>query len=150
VLAHFTYRETLRDIEARLNLRRRALYHSESAGAATRTNPPFANKHRRAGLFGAVNAVLRLRAARLDADQPDDLDPEGELLPVDAGLLRLSLAILATVRRRAAVKLNMTPTVGTPLPAFSQIVPGDCHEANFMVRTAGKSGRLSDLRTAMP
>ena len=130
---------------ARLNLRRRARYHSGSAGAATRTNPPFANTHRRADLFGAINAELILLAAGLNADQPDDLDSDGELFPVDANLLKLSLAVLAAASRPSLVKLNMTPAVGTPLSAFSQIVPGDRHEAHFMVRSAGWVWRLPDL-----
>ncbi len=126
------------------------LYHSKSARGATRTNPPFANKHRRADLFGAINADLILQAAGFNADQPDNVDSEGELFPVDASLLRLSLAILATARRRAADKLNMTPAVGTPLSAFSQIVPGGRHEAHFIVRSAGWDWRLPDLEMEMP
>lgn len=135
VFAQLTYRESLRDIEACLNSRRRVLYHSGIRGRVTRCNLAYANEHRAADLFGAVAAVLMRRAARLYADQPTDLDLDGELFAVDASLIKLSLAIFPWARwqgTQAAVKLNMMLTVTTAMPAFCTIVPGDRHDVHFM------------------
>jgi hypothetical protein len=135
VFAHLTYRESLRDIEACLLSRRRLLYHSGIRGRITRTNLAYANEHRAPELFAAVASVLMRRAARLYADQPTELGLEGELFAVDGSLIKLSLAIFPWARwqgTQAAVKLNMMLAVTTEMPAFCTIVPGDCHDVNFM------------------
>ena len=135
VFAHLTYRESLRDIEACLLSRRRLLYHSGIRGRITRTNLAYANEHRAPELFAAVASVLMRRAARLYADQPTELGLEGRLFAVDGSLIKLSLAIFPWARwqgTQAAVKLNMMLTVSTAMPAFCTIVPGDCHDVNFM------------------
>jgi hypothetical protein len=135
VFAQLTYRESLRDIEACLNSRRRVLYHAGIRGRATRWNLAYANEHRDARVFGAITAVLMRRAARLYADQPTELGLAGELFAVDASLIKLSLALLPWARwqgSQAAVKLNMMLTVTTAMPAFCTIVPGDRHDVNFM------------------
>jgi hypothetical protein len=135
VFAHLTYRESLRDIEACLVSRRRVLYHSGIRGRITRTNMAYANEHRAPELFAAVASVLMRRAARLYADQPTELSLEGRLFAVDGSLIKLSLAIFPWARwqgTQAAVKLNMMLTVTTAMPAFCTIVPGDCHDVNFM------------------
>lgn len=135
VFAQLTYRESLRDIEACLNSRHRVLHHSGIRGRVNRTNLAYANEHRAAELFGTVTAVLMRRAARLHADTPTELGLDGELFAVDASLIKLSLAIFPWARwqgTQAAVKLNMMLTVTTALPAFCAVVPGDCHDENFM------------------
>jgi hypothetical protein len=135
VFAQLTYRESLRDIETCLQARRRVLYHSGIRGRITRTNLAYANEHRAPELFGAVAAVLMRRAARLYADTPTELGLEGELFAVDASLIKLSLALFPWARwqgSQAAVKLNMMLRVTTALPSFCTVVPGDCHDVNFM------------------
>jgi hypothetical protein len=135
VFAQLTYRESLRDIEACLNSRHRVLYHSGIRGRVNRTNLAYANEHRAAELFGTVTAVLMRRAARLHADTPTELGLDGELFAVDASLIKLSLAIFPWARwqgTQAAVKLNMMLTVTTAMPAFCTVVPGACHDVNFM------------------
>jgi hypothetical protein len=75
------------------------------------------------------------RAARFYADQPTELGLEGELFAVGGSLIKLSLAIFPWARRqgpKAAVKLNMILAVTNEMPAFCTIVPGDCHDVNFM------------------
>jgi len=75
------------------------------------------------------------RAARLYSDQPTELGLDGRLFAVDGSLIKLSLAIFPWARwqgTQAAVKLNMMLTVTTAMPAFCTIVPGDCHDVNFM------------------
>lgn len=135
VFAQLTYRESLRDIEACLGSRRQLLYHSGIRGRVKRCNLAYANEHRDARVFGAIAAVLMRRAARLYADKPADLGLDGDLFAVDASLIDLSLALFPWARwqgTQAAVKLNVMLAVTTEMPAFCSVVPGDCHDVNFM------------------
>ena len=135
VFAQLTYRESLRDIEACLGSRRQLLYHSGIRGRVKRCNLAYANEHRDARVFGAIAAVLMRRAARLYADKPADLGLDGDLFAVDASLIDLSLALFPWARwqgTQAAVKLNVMLAVTTEMPAFCTVVPGDCHDVNFM------------------
>lgn len=135
VFAQLTYRESLRDIEVCLGSRRRLLYHSGIRGTVKRCNLAYANEHRDARIFGAVAAVLMRRATRLYADHPTNLGLDGDLFAVDASLIDLSLALFPWARwqgTQAAVKLNVMLAVSTEMPAFCTVVPGNCHDVNFM------------------
>jgi hypothetical protein len=135
VFAQLTYRESLRDIEACLGSRRRLLYHSGIRGRIKRCNLAYANEHRDARVFSDIAAVLMRRAARFYADQPTDLGLDGDLFAVDASLIDLSMALFPWARwqgTQAAVKLNVMLAVTTEMPAFCTVVPGDCHDVNFM------------------
>jgi len=104
VFAQLTYRESLRDIEACLLLRRRVLFHSGLRGRYTRISLAEASENRAPKLFAAVAGVLMRRAGLLYADQPTESGLESELCAVDGGLIKLSLAIsngrAGRVRRR--------------------------------------------------
>ncbi len=135
VFAQLTYRESLRDIEACLGSRRRLLYHAGIRGTVKRCNLAYANEHRDARLFAAVAAVLMRRAERLHADQPTELELDGELFAVDASLIDLSLALFPWARwqgTQAAVKLNVMLAVTAEMPAFCTVVAGGCHDVNFL------------------
>src|SRR5579862_4586352 len=67
--AHFTYRESLRDLEACLNARPSLRYHLGFRGHITRTNLAYANERRDWRLFASVAQVLMRRARQLYAKE---------------------------------------------------------------------------------
>mgnify|MGYP001374493801 CR=1 FL=1 len=131
VFAQLTYRESLRDIEACLEARRRLLYHSGIRGRVKRCNLAYANTHRDWRVFAAVAAVLMRRAQRLHADQPPEPDLPFGLFALDATLIELSLALFPWARWQrchAAVKLNVLLDLRTDIPVFASLHEGSRHE----------------------
>jgi len=128
VFAQLTHRESLRDIEACLVARRSVLYHSGIRGEVKRCNLAYANEHRVQQVFAEVAGVLMRRARRLYADQPAELDLEGDLFALDASVIDLSLALFPWARwqgTQAAVKINVLLDLKGDIPAFVSV-----HEAN--------------------
>lgn len=143
IFAQLTYRESLRDIEACLQSRRRVLYHAGIRGDVKRCNLAYANEHRDARLFAAVTAVLMRRAQRLYAAEPAELALDGELFAIDATLINLSLALLPWARwqgTQAAVKLNVMLTVASEMPAFCTLVEGTRHDVHFLDEVPIRAG----------
>ena len=135
VFAQLTYRESLRDLEACLQARRHALYHSGIRGRMKRCNLAYANQRRDARLFADVASVLMRRAQRLYADTPTELGLDGDLWAIDATLVDLSLALFSWARwqgTQAAVKLNVMLAVASELPTFCTLVEGRRHDVNFL------------------
>jgi hypothetical protein len=135
VFAQLTYRESLRDIQACFQARRRVLYHSGIRGRMKRCNLAYANEWRDERLFAEVAAVLMRRAQRVYAGEPPELGLDGDLFAIDATLIELSLALFPWARwqgTQAAVKLNVMLAVASEMPAFCTLVEGRRHDVNFL------------------
>ena len=131
VFAQLTYRESLRDIEACLEARRRLLYHSGIRGKVKRCNLAYANAQRDWRVFAEVAAVLMRRAQRMYADEPPDPDLPLGLFALDATLIELSLALFPWARWQgdhAAVKLNVLLDLRSDVPVFASLNKADQHE----------------------
>ena len=135
IFAQLTYRESLRDIEACLQSRRRVLYHSGVRGRMKRCNLAYANEWRDARVFAQVAGVLMRRARRVYAGEPPELGLDAELFAIDATLIDLSLALFPWAKwqgTQAAVKLNVMLAVSTELPSFYTLVQARLHDVNFL------------------
>jgi hypothetical protein len=131
VFAQLTYRESLRDIEACFEARRRLLYHSGIRGRIKRCNLAYANIGRDWRVFAEVAAVLMRRAQRLYASEPPEPDLPFALFALDATLIELSLALFPWARwqtTHAAVKLNVLLDLRTDIPVFASLHEGSKHE----------------------
>lgn len=131
VFAQLTHRESLRDIEACLAARRSVLYHSGIRGEVKRCNLAYANEHRDQQVFAEVAAVLMRRARRLYADQPAELELDGDLFALDASVIDLSMALFPWARwqgTQAAVKIDVLLDLKGDIPAFVSVHEADCHE----------------------
>ena len=131
VFAQLTHRESLRDIEACLAARRSVLYHSGIRGEVKRCNLAYANEHRDQQVFAEVAAVLMRRARRLYADQPAELDLDGDLFALDTSVIDLSMALFPWARwqgTQAAVKIDVLLDLKGDILAFVSVHEADCHE----------------------
>ena len=143
VFAQLTHRESLRDIEACLAARRSVLYHSGIRGEVKRCNLAYANEHRDQQVFAEVAAVLMRRARRLYADQPAELDLDGDLFALDASVIDLSMALFPWARwqgTQAAVKIDVLLDLKGDIPAFVSVHEADCHEVASLDEIPVSSG----------
>src|SRR5579862_4935753 len=106
-----TYRESLRDIVACLNAKRRLLYHMGFRGRITRTNLAYANQHRDWRLFESLAHTLMRRAALLYATEPTGLDLSGLVFALDSTIISLALNLFPwgyyERTKQAALKLHL-------------------------------------------
>jgi hypothetical protein len=125
-----TYRESLRDIVACLQAKRRLLYHLGFRGKMARTNLAYANYHRDWQLFEAVAQILMRRAGRLYQDDLTDPDLPKVAFALDSSIISLSLNLFPwgyySRSTQAALKLHLMLSLQGNLPAWAAIT-----EAHF-------------------
>jgi hypothetical protein len=118
-----TYRESLRDIVARLNSKPKLLYHLGFRGRITRTNLAYANKHRDWRLFQAIAQTLMRRASRLYQDEPLDRDLPNRVFALDSSMISLALNLFPwgyyARTKQAALKLHLMLSLRGNLPAWA-------------------------------
>ena len=134
--AQFTYRQSLRDIEACLNARPGLAYRLGFRGHVTRTNLAYANQRRDWRLFATVARHLMDRARRFYVDSPGDFDPPQAAFALDASLIHLSARLFpwAVIGRRTstAIKLHMLLSLRGNIPAWAALTPGGFSEVRML------------------
>ena len=122
--AQFTFRQSLRDIEACLRAQPGLSYHMGFRGRITRSGLARANELRDwrpwAHLAGRLMAKVRV----LYRDEPAAVDLDVPLLAVDSTLIDLSLALCPWARFtgvKAALKLHTALVLRGPVPAFVNV-----------------------------
>lgn len=126
--AQMTFRESLRDIEACLNVQPKLAYHLGFRSRVTRSTLARVNEERDWRLFSALAHKLIARARRLYQDEPNAIDIDAPVYAVDASLIDLSLALCPWANwsgSDAAVKLHTSLDLRGPLPAFVAVTAGD-------------------------
>jgi hypothetical protein len=124
--AQMTFRESLRDIEACLNVQPAAAYHLGPRPRVTRSTHARANEERDWHLFAALAHKLIDRARRLYEDEPVGLDLDTPIYAVDSTLIDLSLALCPWANwtgNDGAVKTHVSLDLRGPLPAFVAVTP---------------------------
>jgi hypothetical protein len=126
--AQFTYRESLRDLEACLNARPALLYHLGFHGRITRTNLAYANERRSWRLFAAVAQVLMRQARRLYQHEATPVDLPEAAFALDASLIHLSARLFPWAaggkRHATAIKLHLLLALRGNLPAWATCTSG--------------------------
>lgn len=134
--AQFTYRESLRDLEACLNARPALLYHLGFRGRITRTNLSYANRRRSWRLFAAVAAALMRQARRLYQHDAAPVDLPEAAFALDASLIHLSTRLFPWAasgqRSHTAIKLHLLLALRGNLPAWATCTDGSFPEVKML------------------
>ncbi len=135
LFAQFTFRESLRDIEACLRAWPRQLYHLGIGGGVSRSTLADANENRCWRIWADMAMVLIARARRLYADQPVAGRLKATAYVFDTTTIDLCLTLFPWAqfrRRKSAVKLHTLIDLRGNIPCFINVSEGSMHEVNAL------------------
>ena len=152
--AQFTYRESLRDIEACLGSVRSKLYHMGFRSKIARSTLADANESRHWRIFADFAQVLIATARPLYAGDPIGVDLDASLYALDSTTIDLCLSLFPWAhfrQQKAAVKLHTLLDLHGNIPTFIGITDGKVHDVNMLdaiLPEAGAFYALAHLATA--
>ena len=133
--AQFTYRESLRDIEACLRSLGSKLYHAGFRGKISRSTLADANESRDWRIFADFVQVLIDIARPLYAHDPIGVDLDQSLYALDSTTIDLCLSLFPWAKFRkhkAAVKMHTLLDLHGNIPTFIGITEGAVHDVNIL------------------
>ena len=133
--AQFTYRESLRDIEACLRSVSSKLYHMGFRSRIARSTLAEANESRDWRIFADFAQVLIATARPLYAGDPIGVDLDASLYALDSTTIDLCLSLFPWARfrqQKAAVKLHTLLDLRGNIPTFIGITDGKVHDVNML------------------
>src|SRR5271157_5445814 len=128
--AQFTYRESLRDIEACLGAMPGKLYHLGFHGRVARSTLADANDRHDWRIYADFAQVLIRTARTLYAAESMGVELDQTLYALDATTIDLCLSLFPSARFRrtkAAVKMHTLLDLRGNIPAFIHITDGKVH-----------------------
>src|SRR5260370_24944613 len=141
--AQFTYRESLRDIEACLGSVGGKLYHMGFRGKVARSTLADANESRDWRIFADFAQVLIAIARPLYADDPIGIDLDASLYAFDSTTIDLCLSLFAWAKFRkhkGAVKMHTLLDLRGNIPTFIGITDGKVHDVNMLDEIEPEAG----------
>src|SRR6266536_4979811 len=141
--AQFTYRESLRDIEACLRSVSGKLYHMGFRGRVSRSTLADANESRDWRIFADFAQVLIAIARPLYAGDPIGVDLDASLCALDSTTIDLCLSLFPWAKFRqhkAAVKMHTLLDLHGNIPTFIQITDGKVHDVNILDEILPEAG----------
>ena len=141
--AQFTYRESLRDIEACLRSVSGKLYHMGFRGRVSRSTLADANESRDWRIFADFAQALIAIARPLYAGDPIGVDLDASLYALDSTTIDLCLSLFPWARFRqhkAAVKLHTLLDLRGNIPTFIGITDGKVHDVNMLDEILPEAG----------
>jgi hypothetical protein len=133
--AQFTYRESLRDIEASLGAMQGKLYHLGFRGKVARSTLADANEAHDWRIFGDFAHYLIGVARLLHAEDPHDLGLDHALYALDSTTIDLCRSLFPWAKFRkhkAAVKMHTLLDLQGNIPTFISITNGKVHDVNIL------------------
>ncbi len=133
--AQFTYRESLRDIEACLRSVSGKLYHMGFRGKVSRSTLADANEARDWRIFADFAQVLIAIARPLYVNDPIGVDLDASLYALDSTTIDLCLSLFPWARFRqhkAAIKLHTLLDLRGNIPTFIGVTDGKVHDVNVL------------------
>jgi hypothetical protein len=133
--AQFTYRESLRDIEACLGAMQGKLYHLGFRGKVARSTLADANEAHDWHIFADFAQYLIGIARPLHAEDPIGFELDHALYAFDSTTIDLCLSLFPWARFRrhkAAVKLHTLLDLRGNIPTFIGITDGKVHDVNML------------------
>src|SRR6266700_2100644 len=133
--AQFTYRESLRDIEACLGSVGGKLYHMGFRGKVARSTLADANESRDWRTFADFAQVLIAIARPLYADDAIGVDLDASLYAFDSTTIDLCLSLFPWAKFRkhkGAVKMHTLLDLRGNIPTFIGITDGKMHDVNIL------------------
>src|SRR5216117_1637259 len=141
--AQFTYRESLRDIEACLRSVSGKLYHMGFRGKVARSTLADANEARNWRIYADFAQVLIAIARPLHARDPIGVDLEQSLYALDSTTIDLCLALFPWAKfrqRKAAVKMHTLLDLHGNIPTFIRVTSGAVHDVNILDEIMPEAG----------
>lgn len=141
--AQFTYRESLRDIEACLRSSPDKLYHMGIRGRVSRSTLADANESHDWRIFADFAQILIARARLLYANDSFGADLQLSAYALDSTTIDLCLAMFPWARfrgRKGAVKMHTMIDLHGNIPVFICVTDGKVHDVNILDRIAPEPG----------
>jgi Domain of unknown function (DUF4372)/Transposase DDE domain len=141
--AQFTYRESLRDIEACLGAMQGKLYHLGFRGKVARSTLADANEAHDWRIFGDFAHYLIEVARLLHAEDPRGLGLDHALYALDSTTIDLCLSLFPWAKfrkQKAAVKMHTLLDLQGNIPTFISITDGKVHDVNILDEIALEAG----------
>ena len=141
--AQFTYRESLRDIEACLRAHSAKLYHLGIRGRISRSTLADANESRDWRIYAEFAQALIGTARPLYANDPLGVDLSNTVYALDATLIELCLSVFPWARyqsTQAAVKLHTQLDLRGNIPSFVHISDGKLFEVAMLDQLVPEAG----------
>jgi hypothetical protein len=141
--AQFTYRESLRDIEACLRSSPDKLYHMGIRGRVSRSTLADANESHDWRIFADFAQILIARARLLYANDSFGADLQLSAYALDSTTIDLCLAMFPWARfreRKGAVKMHTLIDLHGNIPVFVCVTDGKVHDVNILDRISPEAG----------
>jgi hypothetical protein len=141
--AQFTYRESLRDIEACLRSVGGKLYHMGFRGKVSRSTLADANESRDWRIFADFAQALIAIARPPYVNDPIGVDLDASLYALDSTTIDLCLSLFPWARFRqhkAAIKLHTLLDLRGNIPTFIGITDGKVHDVNMLDEIVPEAG----------
>lgn len=146
LFAQFTYRESLRDIEACLDAIPERLYHlGFRCAAVSRATLADANEKRDWRIYAEFAQVLIHEARRLYTGEDLGLDLDQTVYALDATTIDLCLALFPWAhfrRRKGAVKLHTLLDLQGSIPTFIRITTGKVSDVSVLDELVPEPGSI--------
>ncbi len=141
--AQFTYRESLRDIEACLRSTPDKLYHMGIRGRVSRSTLADANESHDWRIFADFAQILIARARLLYAHDSFGAELQLSAYALDSTTIDLCLAMFPWARfreRKGAVKMHTLIDLHGNIPLFVCVTDGKVHDVNILDEIAPEAG----------
>ena len=141
--AQFTYRESLRDIEACLRSMSGKLYHMGFHSRIARSTLADANETHDWRIFADFAQHLIGVARPLHAQDPMGVDLDHSLYALDSTTIDLCLALFPWAkfrRHKGAVKMHTLLDLHGNIPTFIRITDGKVHDVNILDQILPEAG----------
>jgi len=133
--AQFTYRESLRDIQACLRGNQQKLYHMGFRGNVSRNTLAHANQIRDWRIYSAFAQMLITQARTLYAHEDFGIELKQTVYAFDATTIDLCLSLFPWARFRqgkGAIKLHTLMDLRGSIPTLIFVTHGKVHEVNLL------------------
>jgi hypothetical protein len=143
--AQFTFRESLRDIQACLRASQQKLYHMGFRGKVSRNTLAHANQVRDWRIYSDFAQILIYRARKLYSNDPFVVQLKQSVYALDSTIIDLCLSLFpwATFRKRkGAIKLHTLLDLHGNIPVLAIITPGRVHDVNIIDRLLLEAGAI--------
>src|SRR5258708_5337800 len=141
--AQFTYRESLRDIEACLRSSPDKLYHMGICGRVSRSTLADANERHDWHIFADFAQILIAHARVLYAHDPFGAELQHSAYALDSTTIDLCLAMFPWARfreRKGAVKMHTLIDLHGNIPLFVCVTDGKVHDVNILDQIVAEPG----------
>src|SRR5277367_5791001 len=141
--AQFTYRESLRDIEACLRSMSGKLYHMGFRGRISRSTLADANESVDWRIYADFAQVLIATARPMYAAESLGFDLDGTVYALDSTTIDLCLSVFPWARfqsTKGAVKMHTLLDLRGSIPTFIEVSDGKLHDVNILDEILPEAG----------